>query len=202
MNLDILYPLIVPGRYISNSNWDLPHHAFPNNDYILTWVFFSSESTMTYIKSEQFTILNNNYPDWQKVAFENLRNSLGKSGNFYTNYRAKEDGQSLSFIIFSNEDGIGSSRILYSYEFEQAFPEGYNVAMPDRAFGIVISKNISTSDQEILKNIIDKYYGCTRTAMSKLVMPPTDFLLPKEWVEPLDPDLSQWMIDEILKYNE
>ena len=202
MNLDILYPLIVPRRYIENGNWDLPHQSFPNNEYILTWVFFTSESSMSYIKREELDSLNNNYTEWQQVAFENLSNTLWKSGHFYTNYRASDDGQNLSFIIFSNEDGIGSSRILFSYEFQKAFPEGYNVAMPDRSFGIVISKNISKSDHKILLDIIEENYGCTGTWMSKKIMPSTDFLLPEKWLEPIDGELSDWMIDEILTYNQ
>ncbi|NII29388.1 hypothetical protein HB364_30185 [Pseudoflavitalea sp. X16] len=199
--LDSLYPLIVPSRYLTRGVWDLPHHAFPNSEYILTWVFFSSESSMSYIMREDYDALNKNHEGWQQAAFENLRNSLG-SGNFYTNYRTAEDGRSLAFIIFSNEDGIGSSRILLSHELSQGFPEGYMVVMPDRAMGIVVSKKISNSDSGVLRDLIDEYYGCTGTAMSKEIMSPKDFLLPGKWLEPIDTDLSEWMVNEILTFNE
>jgi hypothetical protein len=202
MNVDTLYPLIVPSSYLDGGVWKLPHHTFPNSEYMLTWVFFSTESSMSYITEDDYFTLNTNHKDWQQVSFENLRNSLGKSKHFYTNFRAADDGQSLSFIIFSNEDGIGSSRILLSHELSKGFPEGYCVAMPDRSFGIVISKKISKADSTILQDIIEKYYGCTGTAMSTDLMPPTDFVLPQNWLAPIDTGLSDWMVDEILTFNQ
>ncbi len=201
MDLDIIYPLIVPSRYYGTS-WDLPHQVFPNKDYILTWVFLGTERTMTYIKRDEFDKLNNYFQNWQLRAFENLRNLLGNEENFYTRYRVNEDDEKLSFIIFSNEDGIGSSRILLSYEFEQAFPEGYNVAMPDRSYGVVASKNISLAEQKILANIIVENYGCSGASMSKLVLKPSDFSLPKEWLRPIDNELSIWLIETILSFDQ
>jgi hypothetical protein len=195
--LDIIYPLIVPTSYASSS-WDLPNYKFPNTDYMLTWVLFRSEGTMTYITREKFDTFNATFENWEQITFENLRDSTGPSDNFFQHYRTSETDNSLSFIFFSNEDGIGSSRILFSHEFEQTFPEGYQVAMPDRSVGIVISKNISSAEQKVLQKIIKDTYGCTGTAMSKKVMEPTDFLLPKEWLEPADVDLSNWMISAVL----
>src|SRR5690349_11763234 len=132
MDIDIIYPLIVPSSYYDNKVWDLPHQTFPNNDYILTWVFFRHERSMSYIKREEYSLLNDSYHNWQQRAFENLRIS---GDHFYTSFRKDEGNGSLSFIIFCNEDGIGSSRILFSKELSQGFPEGYYVAMPDRAVG-------------------------------------------------------------------
>ena len=202
MDLNTIYPLIVPSTYYIAGTWDLPHQNFPNKDYILTWVFFKAESSMTYITRADFELLNANHTNWQQIAFENLRNSLDTEESFYTSFRISENDNKLSFLVFSNLDGIGSSRILLSYEFDQAFPEGYNVAMPDRSCGLIISNNLSSVEHKILEDVIKEYYGCTGTPMSSTVMQPSDFSLPSEWLLPLDNDLSSWMIEEMLSNNK
>ena len=202
MEINTIYPLIVPSGYYLAGTWDLPHQNFPNKDYILTWVFFKAESSMTYVTRADFELLNANYPNWHQIAFENLRNSLDSEEGFYTRFRTSENDSKLSFLVFSNQDGIGSSRILLSYEFDQAFPEGYYVAMPDRSCGLIISKDISPAEHKILEDVITEYFGCTGTPMSSAVMPPSDFLLPSEWLIPLNTELSSWMIEEIQSYNK
>jgi len=201
MDIDKIYPLIVPSGYYNKNVWDLPHHLFPNTNYILIWVFFGSERTMTYITKEVFAVLNHEHNNWQQRSFENLRNSLTEEENFYSRYRESEFDHSLSFLIFSNNDGIGSSRILFSHELEKAFPKGYMVGMPDRSCGLVISKAMNPADRNILEEIIDEYHGCSGTAMTKSIMPPNDFALPKDWIHPIDNELSAWMIEGILNFN-
>ena len=153
---------------------------------------------MRYITRDQFFLLNTDYPNWQQQSFENLRNS---TDNFYTNFRTDVETNALSCIIFSNNDGIGSSRILLSNELEKGFPEGYHVAMPDRAFGLVISKNISSTEEQNITNIIAEYYGCTGTAMSDYIMDKTDFSLPNSWTLTIDKKISDWIVDEIKEYK-
>lgn len=199
--LENIYPMIVPSSYYTPGVWELPHFSFPNSKYALTWVFFKSERSMSYIKREEFDHLNANTADWQQISFENLRNSLDEEEGFYQRFREDKVLNRLSFLIFSNYDGIGSSRILFSNELEKAFPEGYKIAIPDRSCGIVISNTISDEEEVVLKTVIDEYYGCTGTAMSKLIIPPEDFSLPRNWIEPVDEEMSNWMIEEITSYN-
>ena len=199
MDIYTIYPLIVPASYFDYPTWNLPHVQFPNKDFILTWVFFHTEYSMTYMKQEEFEQLNRDYPNWQQQAFENLRYS---TDHFFTDFRFNEETKRPSFILFSNNDGIGSSRILLSYELARGFPEGYDIAMPDRAFGIALSKSISSGELSVLKGIIDEYYGCTGTAMSKEIFPSRDFSLSDDWTGPIDAILSDWMINEIVTCNE
>jgi hypothetical protein len=52
MELDYLFPLIVPSSYVSETIWDLPHHPLPNKDFILTWVSFQADEAMVYLTRE------------------------------------------------------------------------------------------------------------------------------------------------------
>ncbi len=198
MDTSIIYPLIVPSTYYDKKVLNLPHERFPNKEYILTWVFFRTEGSMSHINQDEFTLLNNNYGNWQQEAFNNLRLS---GRHFYTKFRADNDTGLLSFIIFTNEDGIGSSRILLSDELRQGFPEGYYISIPDRSVGLAISKNISPTEKAALNDIINEYYGCSGTAMTKSIMEPSDFLLPETWTKSPDSDVSEWIVEEIRSYK-
>lgn len=199
MEIETIYPLIVRSTYYAKNVWDLPHQKFPNKDYILTWVFFGNERSMSYIKRSEYDLLSKTYSNWQQIAFENLRIS---GSQFYTSYRKDDVNDSLSCVIFGNEDGIGSSRILFSKELSEGFPEGYYISMPDRAVGVAMSKNLSETEQIAVSSIIDEYYGCSGTAMSKLIFEPAELLLPDSWIQPIDPYNFEWMVEEIRSYKD
>lgn len=202
MDIYNLYPLIVPSTYYSKDVWDLPHQAFPNKSYILTWVYFRTEDSMTYIKREEFDQLNIQVPNWQQISFENLRLLTEIDGVFFNEFRVDPDTNTLSFILFLNPDGLGSSRILFIDELTKGFAGDFEVCIPDRFCGIAVSKSISVSERRILDEIIDEKYGCSGTAMSKSLFSPTVFELPSSWSKPIDQELSDWMIEQIKSYGD
>ena len=202
MNTANIFPLIVPASYYQKGVWELPHQQLPNKKYLLTWVFFNTNSAMIYITQKDFVELNAKYTGWQKLSFENLRKSITEEENFFTHQKQTEDGKEIKFLAFLHSDGIGSSRILLDCELAAAFPDGYYVALPDRSCGLVIPKTISSKDLTDVKDQVNSMYKDATTPMSGEVYPSENFLLPKDWLMPVDKAFSKTMVKEINKINK
>jgi hypothetical protein len=201
MNLADIFPLIVPSSYYRKGIWDLPHYQFPDEKYLLTWVFFNAGSAMSYITLENFAELNKNNKGWQQQAFENLRHSITGQENFFTHQNQTEGNDGIKFLAFLHSDGIGSSRILLDYELAKAFPDGYYVALPDRSCGLVIPKSISSKNLKEVKELIKTMFKDATTPMSAELYSSESFLLPKDWLIPIDKDFSKMLVGEINKIN-
>ncbi|SRR6266536_1895884 len=199
INLDNIFPLIVPANYYVKGTWELPHHAFPNNSFILTWVTFGSAATMNYLTQEQYQELTNKHDGWQRNSFENLRLSIADNENFFSQFKMAAGGQQLLWLCFMNRDGIGSSRVLLSNELTKAFPNGYYLAFPDRSCGLVIAKDISEKELKEIKNMIKGMYKGATTSMSGQLHSSNDFELPERWTQPIDTDFSNILTNEIFK---
>jgi len=200
MNLDHLFPLIVPSEYYSRpATWDLPHYSLPNPDFGLTWVFFEPQGAMTYLTRGEYEELESRQPDWQQRASENLRKSIGEEESFHTHFRMSDDEQRLLFIAFMNGDGIGSSRVLLSVELAAAFPQGYAVAFPDRSCGLAIANDVT--DDELIETLqlIESMYEGATTAMARQIFGLAEVTVPSQWVQPIDSQLSQSLIKSVLK---
>lgn len=182
-----LYPLIVPKSYYVKGVWDLPHHAFPAEDFILTWVFSKKASgSMGYLTREQYDALEKDEPGWQQTAFENLRGKTGESSKFYTHCKLSEDATRVLFLAFMNEDGVGSSRVLCSHELTRAFPQGYSIAFPDRSCGFVIPNGLHEEELAGVRKMLDKTLRGASVPMSDALFRPEEFVLPHSWLKPMD----------------
>lgn len=199
ISIDNIYPLIVPSSYYSKNVWDLPHYAFPNKEFILTWVIFNEANSMTYVTRAEEDYLISNYSNWQQRTFENLRNSLNAEEGFFTRYKvSNSDREHLIFISFLNSDGIGSSRILFKSELKRAFPDGYYVALPDRSCGIVVPKNTTGEELSEIRSLVKSMHGNATTFMSSELHTPFDFELPEQWLDPIDIVYSEILVNSIV----
>lgn len=197
MDITNIFPLIVPHSYYRKGIWDLPHQLLPDEEYLLTWVSFGVNSTMIYITEAEFRELNERNKGWQQRAFENLRYSISEQENFFTHSHQTDDKQKIKFLAFLHADGIGSSRILFDSELSKAFPEGYYVALPDRSCGLVIPKTIDNESLKDVKELVKDMYKDATVPMSAELYSSESFLLPKDWLEPIDKDFSEMLIAEI-----
>ena len=91
IDIDKIYPLIVPATYYTETTWELPHFNLANKSFILTWVIFGTATSMIYLNKIQYECLNDNHKNWQQKAFENLRYSISEEENFYTYFKISED---------------------------------------------------------------------------------------------------------------
>ncbi|MEO3403282.1 hypothetical protein AAFN85_05235 [Mucilaginibacter sp. CAU 1740] len=196
MDLNQIYPLIVPRSYYSEGSWELPHQQFYNKQFLLTWVFFTGSGVMSYITKEQFVVLNENHSGWQQTSFENLRHSITDKENFFTHHATGSDGKTIIFLAFVHGDGIGSSRILLSNELSNIFPNGYQVALPDRSVGIVVPNGINLQEMKEVKQMTNDMYKKATTPMSGQVYNSEWFSLPEKWLMPVDKDFASALINQ------
>jgi hypothetical protein len=194
MDRNNLFPLIIPSDYLSSA-WKLPHEKFPINEFALTWVLFEGSSTMTYLTEDEYENLNENSQNWQQRSFENLRFS---SDFFHTNVKYSSQNNSVVFISFLNDDGIGSTRILLNFELSRAFKNGYSVAFPDRSCGLVIPKDIPKKDLDETKMLVRKMYKTATTPMTDKIYDSDQFVLPENWTLPIDKDFSNQIIEKLI----
>jgi hypothetical protein len=195
--LDHLYPLIVPRSYVAESSWDLPHHPFPHDDFILTWVLFDADDAMIYLTREEYEYLNEQHPRWQQTAMENLRVSLEEAENIFTQFKLSADSRRIVFLAFMHQDGIGSSRVLLADELRQSFPAGYALALPDRSCGLLVPQDVTAEELAGVQALVESMYEGATTPMSGALHAPADFVLPATWTQPADPAFSQAIVAEV-----
>jgi hypothetical protein len=199
MELQHLYPLIVPSSYVSDTGWDLPHYALPNTDFLLTWVSFKADEAMVYLTRDEYQALEATQPGWQQVALHNLRHSLADDESFYTHVKVSDDKRRIVFLAFMHQDGIGSSRLLLASEWNQAFPAGYSLALPDRSCGLLIPHGILATELADTQQMVASMYAGATVPMSDQLYPSTDFTLPATWTTPLASHPSQTVLEAITR---
>jgi hypothetical protein len=197
MDLDYLFPLIVPISYISDTTWDLPYYPLPHKDYIITWVSFEAGEAMTYLTRAEYQNLEATQPGWQRVAVNNLRHSLADSESLYTHAKVSDDARRVVFLAFMHQDGLGSSRLLLTLEWSQAFPNGYYLALPDRSCGLLIPYGVPATELADIQQLVESMYDGATVPMSDQLYMSADFALPADWTTPLATQPSQAVLEAI-----
>jgi len=198
MNLDNIFPLLVPASYYLENTKKMCGHKLPNEDFILTWVVLEEGEPMEYVTPYLFKTLNSRFEGWQTETFENLRLSINENEISFTQHKMSSDGKRVIFIVFLNADGIGSSRVLLSYELNIAFPKGYYIAFPDKTCGLIIAKDITKKELAETTNMVLHAHQNATTALSGSLHSVKDFALPVAWTTPGDEEFAKEMTDEII----
>jgi hypothetical protein len=94
-----------------------------------------------------------------------------------------------------HKDGIGSSRILFSEELKQLFPNGYRIAFPDRSCGLAINADLSPKEAEEIRDLVEGIHNNATTPMSSKLYNPDDLNIKQEWILPIDAAFSQQLIE-------
>lgn len=202
MNVEKILPLIVPASAGNKNSTRLPYHKFVNKDFILTWIGFNADGVMSFLTQKEYKHLDDTYYDWQMQAFENLRLSINEDEIFFTQHKMSSDGKRIIFIVFLNADGIGCSRVLFSNELAETFPNGYYIAIPDRSCGLIIAKDVTLEELDEIKAMVKKTYASAATPLSALLYDAGEFALPAEWTEPFDQQYSEELMNEIIKLRQ
>jgi hypothetical protein len=198
MNIDNIFPLVVPMRFYSQNTKKMPMYKLANKDYILTWVVLEKGEPMEYVTPYLHKTLGRRMPGWETLTFENLRLSINENEISFTQHKMSSDGKRIIFIVFLNADGMGSSRVLLQYELGIAFPNGYYIAMPDKTCGLVIAKDITKKELEETTKMVEKTFKTAEMPISGSLHEIQDFALPREWTTPEDDDFSNEMVEEIM----
>lgn len=196
MKLNNIQPMIVPSSYIK-TGFDLPNIRIKNKEFLICWVR-NYESSNSYILREEYEKLNKENPNWKRKATENLRES-----EYFHKFNQRNEKGKLLWISFMNDlDAVSSSKILLSPELERIFPEGYWVGTPNRVVGFAISKKCNERELKEVKEFVNKMYDMHGSPHSREIYEADEFLLPKVIVKPIDKELSDSLIEFVLKGEE
>jgi hypothetical protein len=173
-----LHPLLITKEYLETGVWDLPHVALPNDEFLLTWVNY--DEAITYLSRDEYQDLETSKPNWQQDSFDNVRQT-----RYFHHYQQQNESGKLEWLAFLNdEDTISSSKVLLWFELSRLFPEGYHVAIPDRACGVVVSNTCSDDALQQVIQLIEQMYADASIPMSAKLYPSMDFQLPSNWAMP------------------
>ena len=168
-----LYPLIVPSTYIESGAWDLPHLPLTPADLILTWVILHPGQTMIYVTADQIREWKKDGVHWRDVALNNMRRD---TGNNPATHEKRDANGLVQWIAMMQPDGLGSSRVLMANELRNLFPEGYQVAIPERSVGLALSANASSEHQASFLDLVQNCQRDGTVPMVSRLLDPTDVI--------------------------
>ena len=169
-DLHLLRPLIVPAAYFASGAFPAPHRAMARSDLALTWVVLNAPGAMVYLTPRVATEWEGQRIDWRARALENLR--AEDRGRVWTHEKADASGR-RRWVAMMHLDGLGSSRLLCTSELRAAFPEGYQVGLPDRSCALAISTALSSAELAEVTALVEKSYSGATTPMHSGLFDPS-----------------------------
>jgi hypothetical protein len=124
---------------------------------------------MTYVRLDVTAAWEARGVNLYDLAMENMRES--DAGETWTHETADE-WDCLVWVAMMHDDGLGSSRLLCREELEAAFPMGYEVALPDRSCGMVISASATAVQRREFAALVQRCFEGATTPMLGEVLAP------------------------------
>jgi hypothetical protein len=117
--------------------------------------------------------------------------------DLYTHAKVSDNARRVVFLAFMHQDGIGSSRLLLTPEWNEAFPNGYYLALPDRSCGLLIPHGTSATDIADTQQLVESMYDGVTVPMFDQLYTSADFALPAAWITPPATQSSQALLEAI-----
>lgn len=153
MDTSALFPVIVPRRYNDQGRWVGPLRNLKHPELALTWVVLGESATMSYVSHSDAARYNEDGVDFEAVAIRNLTEQSEEQ--LFTHER-RVNG-TLVFAAAMHPDGLGSSRLLLAKYWQRVFPQGYQMAIPERSCAIVAPLELSEHE---FRSVLDMVNGC------------------------------------------
>lgn len=151
-DLDRVYPIIMPNE-ILDLDWVGPCVPIDETPFALAWAEVRDGNAWTYVSFVMADWWNGQGVDWQRTAFQNLRDASKPGAN-----GEKFDGEGRSFMkAMLQDDAFGPSRLLIPDLFQQELGERYRVAIPERTCAIAYRAGLKEHDASDVEGIIE---GC------------------------------------------
>lgn len=146
-----LIPVFVPSSFFTLGNWPGPYELLAVPGLGLTWSVLQPEQTMRYVDREVQAHWESAELRWRERAMQNLRDLSGAEP--WTHEFRRDDG-SLYAVGMMHADGTGPSRLLLRDHLEEAFPEGYRIALPEMSCGLAISASAMSPERAKIDRIV------------------------------------------------
>ena len=137
----------------------------------VTWVVLGESATMTYVSHSDAACYREEEVDYEAVA---LRNLMQQSEEQLFTHEKRVNG-ALVFAAAMHPDGLGSSRLLLVKQWQNLFPQGYQMALPERSCAIVAPVGIPEDEHQALLEMVDDCYADGMTPMLSGLYSPEQF---------------------------
>ena len=169
----MLFPIIIPRRYNKDGRWVGPMVNLRHPDLAITWAELHEPRGMVYVNFKRQSEIEAEARNLHQEAMSNLRETARES--LFTH--AKENDGGYSYVVAMHEDGLGTSRLLLTEEWEAQFPDGYLIGIPVRSCGFIVPKMGSAEELVEAEEIVGNCYKDGDTAMLPGLHEPSSFLM-------------------------
>jgi hypothetical protein len=150
-----LLPLFAPASFFAAGTWPGPFETLTASGVGLTWALDLDGGGVRYLDRPVCTQWEEEKVDWRAAALANLR---AATTDVFTHRLGRKGGDGIFAGASMHPDGWGSSRLLLREALEEAFPEGYRVAIPEMSCGVAISLRLDHEEEALVKDIVAKCF--------------------------------------------
>ena len=155
-----LLPLFVPASFFATGLWPGPVELLAATGVGLTWALEQPGQTTRYLDYGFVTHWNAQGIDWKREALANLWRA--SKSRLWTHELRRPSGQIYAAFLM-HDDGYGPSRLLLSGAWNQVFPAGYRVALPEMSCGLALSLDADAGEEERVRQIVaESFHEGTR----------------------------------------
>lgn len=161
MDITSLFPIIVPRSYNDHGRWVGPLKNLRHPELAVTWVALNEPESMSYVSHSDAAHFRATGVDYEAIALQNLKEM--SEDQLFTH--EKRVNGILIFAAAMHPDGLGSSRLLLTEQWQAYFPHGCEMALPERSCAIVIPRDIPEEERLSVLAIVDRCYADGTTPM-------------------------------------
>ncbi len=169
---NLLFPVIVPRSYFQYGNWPGPYRLLKHPKLGLVWVTLENEQAMLYLNHADASAFEASGVDYHLRAMANLHQA---SAEWAGTHQKRSSEGSLEYIVMMQPDGLGSSRLLLLERIRSVFPDGYNLAIPERSVGIAVSSRLTGLPLQKVQDLIRECSAHGTVPMLDGLYDPEDF---------------------------
>lgn len=171
LDVESVVPVFVPAGFLEGGQWPGPCMRLRAKDLAIVWAILRPHNTMIYVSTETSNFWESNGIHWREKSMENLERF--SENNLTTHHFSRPDGTACA-VVMMHDDGIGPSRLLLNRNFEQIFPEGYSVAIPERSVGVVLRRDASDDERLKITELVEKCFKDGTAPVSPLMFDPDE----------------------------
>jgi hypothetical protein len=176
MDIRKLFPMFAPASFFAGGRWPGPFEVLAAKGIGLTWALDIEGGGMRYLDRPMCALWEGENVDWKAAAMANLRAS---TKDIFTHRVGRRSGDGIFAGALMHPDGWGPSRLLLRGALEEAFPEGYRIAIPEMSFALAISCRLDQEEEGFVEDMVAKCFQSGTRPLAPRIFEATE-ILPKD----------------------
>lgn len=172
IDLGNVVPMLVPSAFSAAGNWPGPIHRLGAPGFDQTWAVICRDNVLLYVSRPMQSFWEQADIDWRERAASNLRAFAEAEPWSHTFVRA--DGSPFMVAMLFGR-GLGPSRLLVPGLLTAAFPEGYEVAVPEMTCAVAFTATPTNAEKEKIIEFVSHCFEHGSEPVSAACFSPTPF---------------------------